>query len=389
MTGVNGTAECDFDLHGLVGVRLLDASPEDVALVRRQLGLPPTRLNREPDFSIRFVDAVTRAPLTYVGLHDTGFNDDGFFVLRDNGGRPARALIPFETLGDRPEVVCEHRIPAVPHLLELLNLTALTKSVLPLHASAFTLHGTGVLVTGWSKGGKTEALLAAAPRGAHYVGDEWVFLTPDGTMWGLPERIRLWAWHLDQLPAVRSARPRGERRRVRAWRSLAVAARVAGNSGTPGAEMARKAVPVLQRQAYVQVPPAGVVGEAKVDLSGNLDAVVLVLSSSSAEITTAAAGPTEVSQRMAVSLAEERSPLLAHYRQFRFAFPGRRSELIEEASSIEANLLSSLFDGRPAAKVTHPYPCDIAALGDAVLAAAADLAPSAARPPEHGDRAWS
>ncbi|HET6560453.1 MAG TPA: hypothetical protein VFG72_01130 [Marmoricola sp.] len=319
-------------------------------------------------------------PLTYVGLHDTGFNDDGFVVLRDNGGRPARSMIPFEDLGHGPQLLCEHGVPAVPHLLEVLNLTALTKDVLPLHASAFTLDGKGVLVTGWSKGGKTEALLAAASRGAHYVGDEWIFLTSRGTMWGLPERIRLWAWHLDQLPDVRCARPRRDRNRMRAWHSLAVAARVAANSGTPGADMARKAAPVLQRQAYIQVPPAGVVGEAKVDLSGNLDAVVLVLSSSSDDITIAPAGTSEVSRRMAMSLAEERSALLAHYRQSLFAFPDRRCELLERVGTIEAELLSNLFDGRPAMKVTHPYPCDLVALGDAVLGAADELASRSTAP---------
>ena len=32
----------DFDLHGLVGVRVVDGTPADVAVVRRQLGHPET-----------------------------------------------------------------------------------------------------------------------------------------------------------------------------------------------------------------------------------------------------------------------------------------------------------------------------------------------------------
>jgi hypothetical protein len=363
----------DFDLHGLVGVRLVDADPEDVEVVRRQLGLPPTVLGSEPDITVRFVDRVTRKPLTYVGLGDAGYNDDGFVLLRGNGGHPARSIFPFEDVRDRPEIVCERGVRAVPHLLALLNLTLLSQGVLPLHASAFTIDGTGVLVTGWSKGGKTEALLAAAARGAHYVGDEWVFLSPDGRMWGLPERIRLWAWHLDQMPKVKAERPGRDRRRLRAWRSLAAAA-IAASKG-PAPELARKAAPVLERQAYLKVPPAGIVGEAKVDLSGNLDAVVLVLSADSPEITVEGAEREEVAARMAASLGEEREPLMSHYRQFRFAFPDRRCALLEEAPQREAALLSQVLDGRPAAKVTHPYPCDIAALGDAVLSAVEMLIP--------------
>ena len=32
----------DFDLHGVVRLRVLDATPADVAKVERQLGLPAT-----------------------------------------------------------------------------------------------------------------------------------------------------------------------------------------------------------------------------------------------------------------------------------------------------------------------------------------------------------
>jgi hypothetical protein len=376
------TDRCDFDLHGLVGVRALDATDRDLEVVRRQLGLPPVALAREPDVTVRFVDRLTTRPLTYVGLGETGFNEDGFVVLRGDGGRADRALVPFDAIGKQPEVRCERGGSAVPHLLAILNLTALAKGVLPLHATAFTLHGQGVLVMGWSKGGKTETLLAAAARGAHYVGDEWVFVTPDGTMWGLPERIRLWAWQLDQFPEILSARSASDRRRLRAWRAMATSARTAArlSSRVPlggAAELTRKAVPVLERQSYVRVPPADLVGEGRVALTGRLDAAVLVMSGSAEAITTRPAAPFEVSGRMAASLAEERVHLKAHYRQFRFAFPGRRSDLVEQAEAIEAGLLADLFDQRPAAVVTHPHPCDIGALGDAVLTAATELSSSA------------
>jgi hypothetical protein len=81
---------------------------------------------------------------------------------------------------------------------------------------------------------------------------------------------------------------------------------------------------------------------------------------------------------MAASLAAERAPLLAHYRQFRYAFPDRRCEVLEHADVLERDLLATLFDGRPAATVAHPYPCDISELGRAVLAAAHEVLPSGA-----------
>src|SRR5262245_51635903 len=165
----------DYDLHGVVGIRLLDPSRGDARVVARQLGLPSRPLSREPDIVIRFVDELRlTSPLRYLGLEDSAFTEDAFLVLQDGPG--ARTKIPLEDLGGRCEIVCESGLSGVPLLIAAINTTALAKGVVPLHASAFVHRGVGVLVTGWSKGGKTEALLAFASRGAEYVGDEWIYL---------------------------------------------------------------------------------------------------------------------------------------------------------------------------------------------------------------------
>lgn len=363
----------DFDLHRLVGIRLLDASPEDVATVERQLGPLKGRLTRDPDITVRFVDSATDKPLTYVGLGDGGFNEDGFFVLRGRGGAPGKAMIPFDRIGQQPEIVCERRMPAVPHLLALINQTALRKGVLPLHASAFTTaDGTGVLVVGWAKGGKTESLLGSMADGADYVGDEWVYLTSDGRMVGLPEPIRLWAWHLRQMSSLLAARPPRERVRLSAWQSAAEAFDKAAGGTWPGVALVRKGAPLVARQAYLQVPPAELFGADAMKLRGRCDAVVLVLIHDSDQIVVADAGPAEISGRMAASLIEERAAFLAHYHQFCYAFPKRTSAAVSAAETVERELLRSLLDHRPGAKVLHPYPCDIRALGRTVRSAAAD-----------------
>ncbi len=363
-------ATYDFDLHGVVGIRLLDASPANRTTVARQLGLPVAELDREPDITIRFATLTTHEPLTFVGLRETAYNRNGFFVLRGPGGSAGRTRLPFEALGRSPELVCEPSVAAVPHLLAIINLVALTKDVLPLHASAFTTGSLGVLVAGWSKGGKTEALLAAVQRGGCYVGDEWVYLTPDGDMLGLPEPIRVWDWQLRQFPDLLRQRARADRARLAAWQGVRAAATMASSSRLPGSGLARRAEPLAARQTYLRVSPHELFGDDRVVPRSALDAVVLMLSHDSPDIATDLAGPTEFSGRMAASLAEERSPLLAHYRQFRFAFPQLSSPLLESAEAREAALLDRLFVGRRCAKVSHPHPCNLSALGDAVLSAA-------------------
>src|SRR5262249_13573465 len=147
-------------------------------------------LLREPDITICFVDALQPGPLTLIGAGDSGFSGDSFFVKRGRGGADGLVSVPFDRVTRGLEIVCERRLPAVPHLIALINLTALAKGVLPVHAAAFIAGETGVLVTGWSKGGKTETLLGSLDHDIEYVGDEWVYLTDDGRMLGLPEPIR-------------------------------------------------------------------------------------------------------------------------------------------------------------------------------------------------------
>jgi hypothetical protein len=265
-------------------------------------------------------------------------------------------------------------MPSVPHLLAIINLTALANGVLPLHASAFTIGPAGVLVTGWAKSGKTESLLAGMAGGGSYIGDEWVYLSPDRQMFGLPEPIRLWAWHFDQMPNLLDNRPRVDRIRLRAWKTAAAMTRGVANSYLPGSALLRRGAPVFERQSYLQIPPEELFGADRIALKGHLDAVVLVLSHNAPGIAVGAAGPTEVSGRMLASLADERAPFSAQYLQYRYAFPEQTSTVVETAHDRERRLLSDLFDSRPAARVAHPYPCDITALGRAVRAAALAVA---------------
>lgn len=363
----------DFDLHGIVGVRLLDAGPREVATVRRQLGPLEAPLDREPDVTVRFVDRATERSLTFVGLADCGFNDEGFFVLKGKGSVPARARIPFDRIGAGLEIVCERSMPAVPHLLAIINLTAVAKGVLPLHASAWTAAGTGVLVTGWAKGGKTESLLGSMAAGARYVGDEWVYLTDSGAMHGLPEPIRLWSWHLRQLREVLASRPAGDRVRLTGWHHAASTAERVSLRRVPGVGLVRRGVPVLKRQAYLQIPPVELFGADNVALHGHLDVAVLVASHDEEAHTVRAAEPGELSARMVASLTTERDQFLDHYHQFCFAFPHRRSALVDGAPASERTLLAERLDHVPSAVVLHPYPCDVRALARTVAEAARDL----------------
>jgi len=347
-------APIDFDLHGCVGIRLEGATPAEERAVTRQLGPIRAPLAREPDLVIRFVDRLAPgAPLTLLGVDDVGFDDRAFVVLRGRQKSRARVQIPLERVGGRCEIVCERGLAAVPHLVAIVNLTALANGALPLHASAFLWRGTGVLATGWAKGGKTEALLAFLGEGASYLGDEWVYLGDDGRrMFGIPEPIRVWDWQIRDVPWLHARLRRGDRARLAALRGVAsgVAGLARGSHGL--ARFARRVQPLLDRQRWVQIPPRETFGADRCVREGAPEKLFFVASHEAPEVVVRRADPLAIARRMVFSLAEERSDLLSLYRKFRFAFPGTRNVFLEESGAIFIQILLNQ-QSSPRAAVKH------------------------------------
>ena len=356
------TSAVDYDVHGVAGVRLVGARPPDAAVVDRQLGGLRGPLRRDPDIVVRFVDRleVTR-PVRLLGAGEAGFTDDAFLLLRSRHKARARIQVDVERLGRGGEVVVERGAPAVPLLVAMVNLAALANGALALHASAFVHRGLGIVATGWSKGGKTEALLAFMEHGARFVGDEWVYIAPDGDrVHGLPEAIRLWDWHLRQLPAVRRRLPRRDRVLLA---PLRLAAGAAGRR-----QEARRLGAMLERQLHVDAEPSRLFDPDAIALSTGFDRLFLMRSWEEPDVRVDPVGGAEVAGRMAFSLAHERAPLLGCYEQFRFAFPDRVNPLIEQAPERERVLLDRFLCGRAAHAVDHPYPVHLDSLFDAMSA---------------------
>lgn len=355
----------DFDVHGLVGIRLVDASPEERAAVGSQLGPVARRLDREPDIVVRFVDRLRNDPLRLIGVGETGYSGDSFLILRSRHKTPARVELALDTVGGRCEIVCERGLPSVPLLLPIINLTALAKGGLALHASAFRFRERGVLVTGWSKSGKTETLLAFLEQGARYIGDEWIYLDPDGeSMYGIPEPVRVWDWHLDQLPHYRRALRPSVRWRLRALRLGSGVLRTLATP-LPRADLIRLQA-LIERQRYAFLPPeTSFAGGGSLDRSA-VDRVFFLVNAESAATRVERVNPQWIAERMAFSMEEERERLMAAYRQFRFAFPERVNPFLEGARALEADRLSGFLESVPCYAVSHPYPPSLAGLFDAM-----------------------
>jgi len=98
----------DFDIHGLVGVRLVAPSPVNVTAVSAQIGPPSSRVLRRPDIVVRYVDRISAGPVRYVDLGKTASSSAGSSCSRRRQGR--QVSIPFEQIGSDCEIFCERRV---------------------------------------------------------------------------------------------------------------------------------------------------------------------------------------------------------------------------------------------------------------------------------------
>jgi hypothetical protein len=352
----------DFDLHGLASVQVVGGTPADVRAVERAIGPFRRVLQRPPDITVRFTDALPLAGVRLLGVDDAAYDEHAFYVLA--GPRHARVVVrmPVESIGGRCEIVCRRGAPGIPHLRGILNLTVLANGGMPVHAAAFEQRGAGTLVTGWSRGGKTEILLAAMAAGARYVGDEWVYVDGAGErLHGTLEPLTLWDRDLRDVAVPPGAIPRRRRAALRSVRAFADAARRTDSGG------ARRVAALLERRGSVQVPPDALFGSDACLVEASFDRLLLGISHVAAGFEITAADPGEVARRMAPCLAYEHRELLALRQKFRFAFPDVCAPVLDELEQRLAAGLQRVFRGKEAHVVAHPYPAPVAGLHESML----------------------
>lgn len=358
----------DYDIHGVVGVRLVNPTAADTRAVAGQLGPATGPLEREPDIVVRFQERVPVSSLTYLGL-DAGYADDGYYIL-SSGKAPARARIPFEELGDRCEIICESGARSVPLLIDIINMTFLGKDHLPLHASAFMYNGVASVLTGWAKGGKTECMLAFANHGAAYVADEWTIFSARGDqMFGIAEPIRLWQWHFEHVPGLRSHISRQKKILFRGINGVdrlhGLLSRVPFVRTSFPVRLLEEALPAFRRQLNARFLPA-VLFNNRLHPRATPDKVFLVMSHDRPDIVVEPCDASGIAERMLSSNRFEQLRFFEHYHAFTFAFPDRRNDFVETLYDRQGELLRQVFQGKEAYRVLHPYPVEFEELFQAM-----------------------
>jgi len=341
----------DFDLHGIVGIRLINPGDNDVKIIRKKFEIIPGNLTYKPDLVISYVNELELSNLTFIGLNTAGYNKDGFFIL-SNGKDDVKIKIPFEDIGlKQVKIVCESGSPDIPLLNHILNFIFLSKNFLPLHSTSFEYNGLGALVMGWAKGGKTETLFSFIKNGAKFVSDEVSLISDNGTeILGLKIPICIWDWQFKEIPDLM---PKISFKTRLLFKSIYM---FDGMNKRLHIGLLDKALPLLKTQLNIKILPSIIFNSDTIISKTNLDIIILAMSHDSDELIVEPTTPQVVIDRMISSQEFERDYFLKYYNIFKFAFPNLRNEFLENINNLDYSLMKKALGDKKAFIVKHPYP---------------------------------
>lgn len=345
---------------GGVAIRLVDASPADAVAVRGQLGVSQVTERSVPDLTLRFVDRIaTSGPLRRIG-DDVQFDAQTFCIAGSaSGDVPRRVQIPFQSLGSECEVVCERGLRAIPLLVEMVNLTALAKGILPLHASAFAYQDSTTLVVGCADGGKTGTLLTFMAQGATFVADDWAYWDNHrGTLCGLSGRIRVRERYLSQLPGLVAKTTWRERQKLQILRA---ASAVLGGVFR-AAPMAARVRSAVQRRRCIYASAERLFGDARLSSSEAPNKVFLIRHHDAPQVTVERLSTQSAVRGIAFVLDEEMMQLRDYYRKFLYAFPDAANPWLGTIGALLQDRLREALAGVESYEVCHPDPTPLSSL---------------------------
>src|SRR3989442_4342590 len=367
----------DYDIHGVLGLRLIDPTPSLARLVARQLDpWRPSPLASEPDVSISRLRTVSSRGNRY-RLGDAGDSQecefsDSEFILR----KGAMSLsLPFSSVGEGCVIGWSGgsgmRRLLIDYVRPALQISLLPKGSLALHSAAVAYEGKGILLAGWAESGKTEAMLGFLQAGAAFVSDKWTIVDGDGsTIRHFPTPITVRNWMIDLIPGLQDRLKGMELLRARAAGLATSVLRVEALTRAP---LTTEAKGLAELAGRVSVTPSHLLGTNtdggsrwQATPSAPLECLFLLVTSGEDRIAVREADVPEGASRLADLRGNERRAFFGLYQRFRYAYPGRRNRLIEEAREAESRTLAKALESKRVFVVEAPFPFDPSALYRAI-----------------------
>jgi len=301
-----------YRLRGGVSVEIGGASDSRLRAFERWAPASRDRGEGEADLVLRIVSgALSKERDRPVRGHALRACDAGLIIRRAG----VTFVLPLDRIGLGLEVECRGGLPPPSVLRPLVNLLALARGSLPVHAAGLEQDG-GVLVSGSSGAGKTSMMLAGLAEGARFLCSEWALIDPaGGRIHGANEPVRIRSHHLATWPEL--ADLPGAASVVRA-RLLGAVGGLLGRWGQP-----------VVRRAYVDVQPAALSKEPPLYEPVPLRRLMVLLRRGSVEGCGAAMTPADVVAQMVRLAMHDYREVVSLYGAHRFAFPDRPSPFLE------------------------------------------------------------
>ena len=363
MSSSNNYIEVDY--LGAAGIRFENISRKEVSSIVNNFSAFEKELDREPEIVVHFVDRLETPDLIFLGLDYAAFDNEKFYLISDPVSKK-KVSIPFNKIGQKIEIICEKGVKSIPLLNHIINFYLIKNNFVPIHSSGFYFDNKGILVMGWTKGGKTETLLSFANHGAEYVGDEWVVLKPDGSeMCGLHVPVTIWKWQLSYIKKIVKNIGLVNKLIFSTISILEVINNISIKLELDKAfpfKLLGQGLPHLRKLLKIRKSPEDLFKDKIRSSMIRLDAIVLALSHESNKIVAKECEPEEIIKRMIHSNDYEQLPFFEFYKAFKYAFPERSNEFLDNIKNIHSGLLLNALQGKKSFKISHPYPVSFEAL---------------------------
>jgi hypothetical protein len=262
-------------------------------------------------------------------------------------------------------------------VVALAQLSLLDHGIAPLHAALFEYQDRLVAASGWSRGGKTAALMSMLGRGADARSAEWTYLGPDGCVSVAEHKVRVRWTHLRAPGSARRLLAARTAARVRFTGKAGASIERSGDfiralplAGATLANAARRLGAAIEGRSFVDAPMPGQSADISVASSGRSHnrrlAAVLVLAGSAGGHAVRRLAPADLVGRLGVALEEEFRALAAAERRFLFA-SGERAGWSPDWPTRYRTGLADRLNGVEGWLVLHPDPPSLPALAETIV----------------------
>jgi hypothetical protein len=127
-------------------------------------------------------------------------------------------------------------------------------------------------------------------------------------------------------------------------------------------EMLGEGLPLIKRRLRIKAWPQEIFGERYCQTKTSLDKLFLMMVHQDDDIKVEPIDGVRLAQSMVQSNVSEQIDFLEIYKAFRFAFPDKCNDLLEQFEARQMALLAKAFANKEAYRVLHPYPVSFQAL---------------------------